>query len=264
MASATPVISASTAPACLTQNSKSSPSANASVWSSKIQPLPQIHLRERHLLPSCRRSQRQSPARPSRRANPPPSRPLGRMQGPAPPKRLRPLRRPATAPLHRPRHRRRPQVLLMDEPCAALDPIATLKIEELMSELKSRVHHRHRHPQHAAGHPLQRPHRLLLPRRTHRIRRHRRPLHPPTRKPNRSLRHRTHQLINAAPPAPFRKTRQSFTPNTPFTPKPHAPPHSNRVIPFHLKQAPSEWGPTYPPIPTGHLQISPFAPSIER
>ena len=30
----------------------------------------------------------------------------------------------------------RPQVLLMDEPCAALDPIATLKIEELMMELK--------------------------------------------------------------------------------------------------------------------------------
>jgi phosphate transport system ATP-binding protein len=30
----------------------------------------------------------------------------------------------------------RPAVLLMDEPCAALDPVATLKIEELMIELK--------------------------------------------------------------------------------------------------------------------------------
>ena len=30
----------------------------------------------------------------------------------------------------------RPQVLLMDEPCSALDPIATLRIEELMGELK--------------------------------------------------------------------------------------------------------------------------------
>ena len=29
-----------------------------------------------------------------------------------------------------------PDVLLMDEPCAALDPLATLKIEELISELK--------------------------------------------------------------------------------------------------------------------------------
>jgi phosphate transport system ATP-binding protein len=31
-----------------------------------------------------------------------------------------------------------PEVLLMDEPCSALDPIATLKIEELMAELKQR------------------------------------------------------------------------------------------------------------------------------
>ena len=31
-----------------------------------------------------------------------------------------------------------PEVLLMDEPCSALDPIATAKIEELMEELKSR------------------------------------------------------------------------------------------------------------------------------
>ncbi len=31
-----------------------------------------------------------------------------------------------------------PEILLMDEPCAALDPIATLRIEELMRELKDR------------------------------------------------------------------------------------------------------------------------------
>jgi phosphate transport system ATP-binding protein len=31
-----------------------------------------------------------------------------------------------------------PQVLLMDEPCSALDPISTLAIEELISEIKSR------------------------------------------------------------------------------------------------------------------------------
>jgi ABC-type phosphate transport system, ATPase component len=29
-----------------------------------------------------------------------------------------------------------PEVLLMDEPCSALDPIATAKIEELIAELK--------------------------------------------------------------------------------------------------------------------------------
>jgi phosphate transport system ATP-binding protein len=32
-----------------------------------------------------------------------------------------------------------PEVLLMDEPCSALDPVATLKIEELVGELKERV-----------------------------------------------------------------------------------------------------------------------------
>jgi phosphate transport system ATP-binding protein len=31
-----------------------------------------------------------------------------------------------------------PEVILMDEPCSALDPVATLKIEELIEELKQR------------------------------------------------------------------------------------------------------------------------------
>ena len=39
----------------------------------------------------------------------------------------------------------------MDEPCSALDPIATYKIEELIRELEASVHDRHRHAQHAAG-----------------------------------------------------------------------------------------------------------------
>src|SRR5205823_2860413 len=32
-----------------------------------------------------------------------------------------------------------PEVLLMDEPCSALDPVATLRIEELIGELKDKV-----------------------------------------------------------------------------------------------------------------------------
>jgi phosphate transport system ATP-binding protein len=32
-----------------------------------------------------------------------------------------------------------PEVILMDEPCSALDPIATLKIEELIDKLKQRI-----------------------------------------------------------------------------------------------------------------------------
>ena len=44
-----------------------------------------------------------------------------------------------------------PQVLLMDEPCSALDPISTLAIEDLIARAQGAVHDRHRHPQHAAG-----------------------------------------------------------------------------------------------------------------
>ena len=44
-----------------------------------------------------------------------------------------------------------PEVLLMDEPCSALDPIATQQVEELIVELKERLHHRHRDPQPPAG-----------------------------------------------------------------------------------------------------------------
>ncbi len=32
-----------------------------------------------------------------------------------------------------------PEVLLMDEPCSALDPMATLKVEDLIGRLKERV-----------------------------------------------------------------------------------------------------------------------------
>ena len=48
------------------------------------------------------------------------------------------FRRAAAAALHRGAIATEPAVLLMDEPCSALDPIATRKIEELMNELKKR------------------------------------------------------------------------------------------------------------------------------
>ena len=35
-----------------------------------------------------------------------------------------------------------PEVLLMDEPCSALDPISTGKIEELIFQLKETLYHR--------------------------------------------------------------------------------------------------------------------------
>ena len=44
-----------------------------------------------------------------------------------------------------------PEVILMDEPASALDPIATKKIEELVVELKERLYDRHCDAQYAAG-----------------------------------------------------------------------------------------------------------------
>ena len=62
-----------------------------------------------------------------------------------------------------------PEVILMDEPCSALDPIATLEIEELMNATQGRVLHRHRHPQHAAGRARVRLDGLLLAGRAGRV-----------------------------------------------------------------------------------------------
>ena len=64
-----------------------------------------------------------------------------------------------------------PEVLLMDEPCSALDPVATLKIEELIGELKRAGDDRDRHPQHAAGGAGRRHDRLHARRRAGRGRR---------------------------------------------------------------------------------------------
>ena len=65
----------------------------------------------------------------------------------------------------------KPEVMLLDEPCSALDPISTAKIEELIDELKQRLHDRHRHPQHAAGGARLRLHRLHVSGRADRVRR---------------------------------------------------------------------------------------------
>ena len=54
-----------------------------------------------------------------------------------------------------------PEVILMDEPCSALDPIATARIEELIDELRAELRHRHRHPLDAAGGARLAAHRLL-------------------------------------------------------------------------------------------------------
>ena len=63
-----------------------------------------------------------------------------------------------------------PEVILMDEPCSALDPVSTARIEDLMARDQESVHDRDRDPQHAAGSPGIR-HDGLLHRRSRRRRR---------------------------------------------------------------------------------------------
>ena len=64
------------------------------------------------------------------------SRPLERGQGPPARARQQPVGRPAAATMYRAGDRGQPEVILMDEPCSALDPIATAQIEELIDELR--------------------------------------------------------------------------------------------------------------------------------
>ncbi len=83
-----------------------------------------------------------------------------------------------------------PEVILIDEPCSALDPIATARIEELMHDLKAQytlVIVTHNMQQAARVSDL---HRLPLPGRVDRVRPHRQALHQPGQKADRGLHHR--------------------------------------------------------------------------
>ena len=88
-----------------------------------------------------------------------------------------------------------PSVLLLDEPCSALDPVATLKIEELVSELKDRV------TVAIVTHNMQQAGRVadttafMLERRPGRGRAHRQDLHPARRRTNRAVRDREVRLM---------------------------------------------------------------------
>jgi hypothetical protein len=89
----------------------------------------------------------------------------------------------------------KPDIILMDEPCSALDPIATLRIEDLMRELDHAIYDHHRHAQHAAGRARGRLHRLLHGgRHAHglhgRIRRHQSIVHRAQRPAHGRLHHR--------------------------------------------------------------------------
>ena len=90
--------------------------------------------------------------------------PLGRGQGPAEGQRPRPLRRPAAAPLHRPRDRDRTRRPAPRRARLGARPDRHRRDRGPDAQPQRPLHDRHRHPQHAAGGPRRRPHRLLQPR----------------------------------------------------------------------------------------------------
>ena len=83
-----------------------------------------------------------------------------------------------------------PEIVLMDEPCSALDPIATSKIEDLIQETEIGVHDRDRDPQPPAGCPGLGPDGFFLARKTDRVLQHQGRVHRAENQAHRGLRHR--------------------------------------------------------------------------
>ena len=82
----------------------------------------------------------------------------------------------------------------MDEPCSALDPIATARVEELIDELRAELHDRHRHPLDAAGGARVAAHGDVPSRLSGRGGRDRQDVHQPRRQAHPGLHHRPVRL----------------------------------------------------------------------
>ena len=98
-------------------------------------------------------------------------RPLERGQGPAERAGHRPLRRPAAAALHRPRHRHPPRGAPHGRASLGARPDRHRHHRGVDRRAACQLHHRHRHPLDAAGGARQPAHRLLPPRQADRARR---------------------------------------------------------------------------------------------
>ena len=120
----------------------------------EAQSLPQVDLRKRRLWPQdpWPRPHQDRPRR-NRRLLAPQGRPLRRGQGSPQRARHRPLRWPAAAPLHCPRHRRRPRS--HPDGRALLGARSDRHRHHRRADRRTarELHHRHRHPLDAAGRP---------------------------------------------------------------------------------------------------------------
>ena len=88
-----------------------------------------------------------------------------------------------------------PELILMDEPCSALDPIATVRHRGPDRRAARPVFHLHRHPLHAAGRAGLPAHGLLPPGGPDRGRAHRPDFHQPQPPAHAGLHHRPFRLI---------------------------------------------------------------------
>ena len=126
------------------------------------------------------------------------SRPVGRPQGPARRQGHHPPARSSSKSSASPAcSRSSREIILMDEPCSALDVEGTRAIEELMLEPRRPLHHRHRHAQHGPGPPRQRRVHLHAHGRTHRAQPHRRPLPQSEEPEDRGIHRRPLRLISS-------------------------------------------------------------------
>ena len=114
----------------------------------EAEPVPEVDLRQHRLRPAGARPRQR---RGAGRAGPAPRRALGRGQGPARHERLRDVRRPAAAPLHRPLHRRRPRRDPDGRALLGARPDLDREDRGPDAAAQGRVLDRDRHPQHAAG-----------------------------------------------------------------------------------------------------------------
>jgi ABC-type glutathione transport system ATPase component len=110
-----------------------------------------------------------------------------------------PVRRPAAAPVHRPCRGAAPVGAAAGRADLGAGPDLDQPHRAAGGRAQARVHHRHRHPQHAAGRARVRLHRLHVPGRPDRARPHRSDLLAAVAAADRGLHHRSLRLIDADP-----------------------------------------------------------------